>query len=204
MASKRYHRNYALQPSKSCAKGPGIGAGANLCASAAASDTSAGYQAYAELMFATSPYTYSSANMSDTGGVRVIPSTPGAQGLCDTCVAFAVVAAAQAAAATELQIDVSQLLLSVQDLAFCGPAKRQCRSGWNFLAALQELQQRQLLNNNCMPYKPNFKSDDMCSRSCSQINPHVAKGRFSYVTVSRAWEAQRYIRESSGTCGATC
>uniref|UniRef100_A0A383VXT3 LysM domain-containing protein n=1 Tax=Tetradesmus obliquus TaxID=3088 RepID=A0A383VXT3_TETOB len=176
--------------------------GQGLCATAASpeqSDISAGRDAYRQILFATSPTSYSSVNTSQTGGVRLIQAEPGKQEFCTTCTAFAVVAAAQAAAASVLQRDVQQLLLSVQDLFFCGASRRSCESGWNFEAALQELERRKLLRSDCMPYAVSYKVDfatRACVSKCDDFNPLISKGSFVRVPVGDDWDAQRAIRES--------
>jgi len=67
----------------------------------------------ATLWLALSPPAYFSTNSTVTGGVSVIAPAQDQQG-CNTCTALAVVAAAQAAVATTLQLDVDNVLMSAQ------------------------------------------------------------------------------------------
>jgi hypothetical protein len=126
LAAAGFRKDWTQKPSAACTvKKQRPGASPSLCA-AAATDGSAGYEAYWQIMLATSPITYSAANTSHTGGTRLIQVEPGNQDFCNTCTAFAVVAAAQAAVASAIERDVQRLLMSVQDLFFCGPTKRTC------------------------------------------------------------------------------
>ena len=77
-------------------------------------------------MVAASPGTFASNDPADTGGKRIIAASE-PQGDCFTCAAFAVVAAAQAAVASTLQVDVVDVRLSTQDLYFCGSKTLTCR-----------------------------------------------------------------------------
>jgi len=82
---------------------------ATLCAPAGIND----FEAAATLWLALSPPAFYSTNSTDTGGVSVIAPAQDQQG-CNTCTALAVVAAAQAAVATTLQLDVDNVLMSAQ------------------------------------------------------------------------------------------
>jgi hypothetical protein len=195
-----FQKEWTRKPSAACTvKKQRPGASPSVCAAAATGGVAA-LEAYWQIMLATSPSTYSAVNTNQTGGTRLIQAEPGNQEVCNTCTAFAVVAAAQAAVASALQRDVQQLLMSVQDFFYCGPTQRTCFATWNLAAAVQELQQRQLLSSSCLPYtvtRPD--SDTECVARCKETVSHVANGRFSYEMVTDEWDAQRHIRERGET-----
>ena len=66
-------------------------------------------------MLATSPQVYSSTNPSQAGPVRLVAAAA-SQGECQSCVAFAVRAAAETAMAAALGVDVQRCSISVQAL----------------------------------------------------------------------------------------
>jgi hypothetical protein len=73
------------------------------------------------------------------------------------------------------------------------------RATWNLAAAVQELQQRQLLSSSCLPYTVNFRPESVSSAGiarCRAPVSHASEGRFSYEMVTDEWDAQRHIRET--------
>eukprot|EP00775_Hariotina_reticulata_P003715 gene3715-biopygen5397 len=166
-ASRSFRVAYRASPSSACAKGSPGRRGASLCAPSA-QDTQAAEQAV-QLMIATSPIVFSSTNASDTGGVRVI-YPPGHQGPCETCIAFAVGAAAEAAVASVLRVNVLLVNVSVQSLYYCGPED------------IYAYQNKQVV----------------CRGRCTDVNAYSPMGRFDYVPIRDIWAAQRHIRHYGG------
>ncbi|KAI8468039.1 MAG: hypothetical protein J3K34DRAFT_428509 [Monoraphidium minutum] len=165
----------------------------SLCSS------SGGAAQYAALMLATSPAAYSSLEPRAAGPLRVI-SAPRNQESCASCTAFAVATAAEAAVATGLGRDVRDVgRLSTQDLHYCGSQLRDCYSGVSLKEALDQLKTRRLLLEDCLPYRPDKRSDltreQQCAKSCSDTSPLAAQGSFNYVPISQLWRAQAFIRE---------
>jgi len=160
---------------------------------------------YAQLMLATSPAAYSSTSPLDTGGRRLV-SAPQSQGPCDTCVAFTLASAAESAITSALVLNsVTQVSISVQSIYYCSDdTYRECDSGMTLLGALNEFLKRssQLVTSDCLGYRPDPSSTatkgQMCSRSCDQVSPQLAMGRFEYKPITAAWKAQRHIREFGG------
>jgi hypothetical protein len=92
-----------------------------------------------------------------------------------------------------------------QDLYFCGSQTtvQTCSSGWGLqTGAIAQLQRRQqLLDQECLQYKPKVDSDDPIDncgpplKTCRRTNEYASQGKFGAIPVSNMWEAQRYIRQ---------
>lgn len=188
--SKAWKRAYKQRPSSVCARS----GSASLCAAQGKSST----DAYAQLMLATSPQAYSSADTK----VRLVAPAQDQSG-CQTCTAFAVAGAAETAMASALQVDVLQCSISVQALFFCAPNEpiKSCESGWSLRDALQQLQQRgqSLPTTKCLPYRPDFYGDQsaeaLCKRACNDANEYASGGKFSSQAITSVWKAQQHIRQ---------
>eukprot|EP00775_Hariotina_reticulata_P012070 gene12070-12211_t len=157
---------------------------ASLCAAASTNDE---FEKAATLWLALSPPAYFSTNSTDTGGVSVIAPAQDQQS-CNTCTALAVVAAAQAAVATTLQLDASKVLMSAQDLFFCSTTiQLTCSSGWGLEtgAVAQLLRRQSLLAQDCLKYNPKADSDNcIAPRICNRTNDFASRGVFGAVTVA--------------------
>jgi hypothetical protein len=112
-----------------------------------------------------------------------------------------VAAAARAAYAAEMGINASQVPgLSENDIQFCSPSgpARSCLSSWNLYDALEELRQRQIATDECMPYNPAYRSSSqrqkLCTPLCKAKHPAFATGNFSFISLQTAWEVQQHIR----------
>jgi hypothetical protein len=105
-----------------------------------------GHEDFASISVATSPAVYDVRNTSHTGGLMLGPTAQN-QGVCQACVAYAIAAAAQSAAATALKVNTTDRSLpfpSVRQLYFCGynegsQGAPDCSSGWQLRPALQLL-----------------------------------------------------------------
>lgn len=168
-----------------------------------AEDKTAIWDQTAEILFATSPVSFSSSDPSQTGGTNVV-APAGDQGTCFSCVAFAVIAAAQSAVARALKTDVSGVQLSVQDLFFCSnDDPGSCEKPWTFPSALKQLKKRSLLQSNCMPYSPPQQPGlvfqrQLCEATCHSINALASQGQFDIAPVNDAWEAVGHILTYGG------
>ena len=156
----------------------------------------------AELILATSPGVYSAAS-NTFGYIPVGP--PQAQKDCATCTAFAVVAAAEAAVASGMEVNGDKVRLSEQDLYFCSSADsstlRTCGTGWKLDKALEVLTSRQLRSRQCLPYDPSFQYDDPsqgCQGFCTDRDPLASQGQFRSVALDATWRAQEHIRIYGG------
>eukprot|EP00878_Enallax_costatus_P021233 GHUV01022475.1.p1 GENE.GHUV01022475.1~~GHUV01022475.1.p1 ORF type:complete len:316 (+),score=67.80 GHUV01022475.1:281-1228(+) len=185
-ASRSWKQTYKLRPAAACNSQSG-----NLCATTKSStdDTST----YAQLMLATSPAVYVTSTVSPAQ----------AQATCNSCTAFAVTAAAEAAIASVLKLkDFTNNSFSAQDFYFCSRDNpRSCSNGLSLPNALAELQQRQryLLTRRCLPYKPDFREelqqDELCAAQCKTTNPYTQVGSFGYKRLGTLWAVQAHIRQ---------
>jgi hypothetical protein len=130
----------------------------------------------AQLQMVTSPSSYSSTEASQAGKTQLVAAA-GNQLTCQTCVAFAVTAAAETAMAAALGVPVDECSISVQGLYFCDPTGpvRSCMAGWTLPEALQQLQQRSssIPTASCLPYRLDLQGllapHEMCEGNCSYI-----------------------------------
>jgi hypothetical protein len=106
----------------------------------------------------------------------------------------------QAAVASVLGQPVANVgRLSVQDLYYCGEERTSCLTGAALKATLAQLEKRQLVLEDCLPYQqPNLRDaamqDVLCAKSCQNTSPLASKGSFTYVPISQVWQAQQHIR----------
>jgi hypothetical protein len=89
--------------------------------------------------------------------------------------------------------------LSVQDLYYCGDERTSCLKGAALRATLAQLEKRQLLLEDCLPYQqPSLRDaalqEQLCAKVCQDTSPLASKGSFSYVPITQVWEAQQHIR----------
>jgi hypothetical protein len=179
----------------------------SLCANAA--EAAPDQEQRRLLMMSASPDVYDSRSNFSSKIKPIAP--PGNQDSCNSCVGFAVAAAAAAAVATTLQINASQVTLSVQDLQFCGISRegrvqtqRLCQQSWNFVGALNRLATQQPVDDSCLPYAaPNVAPNKLCSY-CPQrtLNSFSSHGEFNFDAVSDFADAQQAIRENGGVLTA--
>eukprot|EP00878_Enallax_costatus_P030502 GHUV01033211.1.p1 GENE.GHUV01033211.1~~GHUV01033211.1.p1 ORF type:complete len:556 (+),score=56.28 GHUV01033211.1:494-2161(+) len=181
-------------------RAPCIGdrATANLCGASLLSTVDA-----ATLLIATSPAYYDTRNKSHTGGLYLAPE-PRDQGICNACVAYAVAAAAQSAAATTLAVNSSAVpFVSARQLMFCGPQKADCGTGWKLQQALPVLDESSkwakegLFAYDCMPMDDvtnEMPSEDYCKPTCNNKAP---AGSFTYTKAKplvEIWQIQEHVR----------
>ncbi|GBF98856.1 hypothetical protein Rsub_11460 [Raphidocelis subcapitata] len=150
----------------------------------------------AVLALATSPAAFSSADLRDTRGARVLGPAMD-QRPCQAGPAFAVLAAAEAAAARGSGADVDRAVghLSVADLAFCSPpGQRGCSSGAPLASVLAALQKRgaSLRLEHCLPFRGD--AAPACNATCDRTGPATGPGRWSAKPLAAAWDVQRHIR----------
>ncbi|KIZ04750.1 hypothetical protein MNEG_3207 [Monoraphidium neglectum] len=158
--SRSWQSAFKSAPQRACSRG---GASTTLCSSAAGA--AAADDKFAQLLLATSParffsvpiYAFAALNgwkLQDYyARQNPVLLAPGNQGSCQTCTAFTVAAAAEAAVAATLDRSAQEVgRLSVQDLAFCSEAGlRPCSSGWTLEGALSRLKDgRPLKLDQCL------------------------------------------------------
>jgi hypothetical protein len=117
-------------------------------------------------------------------------------------VAFAVLGAAQTAAAVALRQSFSSSTLSEQDFYMCRTAdrylERGCTSGWGLregmlaFAKLQDSKQLPVVEA-CRRYEP-FSSTP-CSRTCTTTLPQLYEGVFRFKALGNIVDMQRHIRQ---------
>ncbi|KAF6256525.1 hypothetical protein COO60DRAFT_1657649 [Scenedesmus sp. NREL 46B-D3] len=176
-----FRNAYAAGPSKACTGGNG------LCAAAAGSEEAVA------LLVATSPAVYDARR--DAGDFNPISPVQD-QRPCQTSVAFAVGAAAEAAAASALQINGSSVRLSQQDLQFCPGLQRGCYDNWDIQPALQRLVNDTVVDSECLPYTAP-QSDDparLCNYRCRVPPRAILQGKFGYSPLRDVIAAQKHIR----------
>jgi hypothetical protein len=172
---------YAANPTKACTSGKG------LCAAAAGSEEATA------LLVATSPAVYDAR--TDAGDFNPVSPVQD-QRPCQTSVAFAVGAAAEAAAASALQINGSSISLSQQDLQFCPGLQRGCYDNWEIRPALDRLVNDTVVDSECLPYTAP-QSDDparLCNYRCQDPPRAVLQGKFGYSPLRDVIAAQKQIR----------
>ncbi|KAI8464743.1 MAG: hypothetical protein J3K34DRAFT_105024 [Monoraphidium minutum] len=194
--SEAWKAAFKRSPRSACAAG-----GQTLCSAGSSGDAAA----YGQLVVATSPLVYSSADPRDTGGFDFVPA-PRDQRPCAACTAFAVAAAAQAAVAAAARVNASAVEpLSAADLLYCSPgAPTTCTAGWTLADVLRQLTGRRIAPEACVPYDPpslDGEDDIHCGPQCKM--PEELKGRllaaaggFSYQGVADEWTICQAIRES--------
>uniref|UniRef100_A0A383WI10 Peptidase C1A papain C-terminal domain-containing protein n=1 Tax=Tetradesmus obliquus TaxID=3088 RepID=A0A383WI10_TETOB len=174
---------YAANPSKACSAAGDKG----LCAAAAGSEEATA------LLVATSPAVYDARN--DAGDFNPISPVKD-QRPCQTSVAFAITAAAEAAAASALQINGSSISLSQQDLQFCPGLQRGCYDNWEIRPALERLVNDTVVDSECLPYTAP-QSDDparLCNYRCRDPPRAILQGKFGYSPLRDVISAQKQIR----------
>jgi hypothetical protein len=121
------------------------------------------------------------------------------QGTCGTAVAFAVLAAAQTAAAVALNNSLPAASLSEHDFYFCTPRDsvipRSCDRGMAFSSALQlflrELRTSEsIATEECVPYQPERGA---CKRNCNGTAAQLWRGTWQAVQLYTVADMQRHI-----------
>lgn len=155
------------------------------------------------LVIACTPPFFGSRVLTDTGGL-VLVGTPRNQGACSTASALATVYGAQAAVATVLNINATEVPeLSARDLYFCTKGQTtNCSSGWGIYPALEAFTKRALLLDKCLPYDevldPKLQRSQLCAADCHQTDPYASQGVYSYVRINDIWEARAHIVRYGG------
>jgi hypothetical protein len=127
--------------------------------------------------------------------------------VCRSCsVAFAVLAAAQTAAAVTLQQGFNGSSFSEEDFFFCRTKEqgvvRDCNSGWSIqdgMLAFTEMQRRGQLPvlEACLPFTPadNAGGAASCNRSCTTTLQQLLYGKFEAKPLAAIPDMQRHIRQ---------
>jgi hypothetical protein len=141
------------------------------------------------LMLAASPQVFD--GRSAWRGLSVLGPVQD-QGPCGTSVAFAVLGAAQTAAAVALNTSVPATVASAHDLYFCAPrsaaSARSCGTGMSFVDALASFTSAQggkdpIALNRCVPYQPD-KGADACNRKCGDTLSQIWPGKWRWVEIT--------------------
>jgi hypothetical protein len=119
---------------------------------------------------------------------------------CQAGPAFAVLAAAEVAAARGTGADVGKAVghLSASDLAFCSPpGLRGCMSSAPLSSVLAALQKRgaSLRLDHCLPFRGDAAAAGRCNATCGTTGPGTGPGAWSVKPLRDAWDVQRHIRE---------
>jgi hypothetical protein len=117
-------------------------------------------------------------------------------------VAFAVLAAAQTAAAVALRQNFTGVTMSEQDFYMCRTAdkfqERGCSSGWSLregmraFAQLQDSKQLPVVEA-CRRYEP--RSSAPCTLTCTTTLPQLYEGMFKFKLLGSIVEMQHHIRQ---------
>jgi hypothetical protein len=128
--------------------------------------------------------------------------SPALTPLVPCSVAFAVLAAAQTAAAVALRQSFVNATLSEQDFFMCRTAdqyqERSCSAGWSLregMLAFAKLQERGQLPvlEACRRYEP--RSAAPCSRACTTTLQELLLGEYTFTSLDSIVEMQRHIRQ---------
>ncbi|WIA37148.1 hypothetical protein OEZ86_014109 [Tetradesmus obliquus] len=150
------------------------------------------------MLIATSPQSFDARSHGAMGSFSAV-AQPKDQGQCNSCVAFALLAAAQSAMACALKQDASSSI-SEQDFFFCKSVsqgeERTCSSSWSMRQGIEALVAISVAGKHpviedCMPWNP---SNPTCSYDCQDVEGMLKQGSFSYVRLDSAWEMQEHIR----------
>jgi hypothetical protein len=118
------------------------------------------------------------------------------QGDCNSCVSFAVLAAAASAAACGLLEDATSSSMSEQDFFFCRATalgeERNCASTWSLAAGVSALMRLTAAGElpvleRCMPYSPSAMGEVGCSYDCKSVDATIKGGAFKYVQLDEPW-----------------
>jgi hypothetical protein len=124
------------------------------------------------------------------------------QGECDTSVAFAVLAAAQTAAAVALNTSLPAASLSEHDLYFCAAdntySPRSCRTGMYIITGVrsfltEERTPDSVAAEECVPYQPD-RGADACKRKCQGTAAQLWRGTWTAQGLFTVVDMQRHIR----------
>lgn len=162
----------------------------SLCGATAGTDD------YTKLQVATSPAEYDARVNAGPDFNPIGPAKD--QRPCQTAVAFAVTAAAEAAAASALQLNGSSISLSQQDLQFCPGIPRGCYDNWDLKSGLERLvsDNETVVDYDCLPYTA-AQSDDpakLCNYRCRNEPKAIPPGKFGYTPIRDVISAQKQIR----------
>lgn len=154
-----------------------------------------GSEDFGRLLVATSPADYD-ARVGPTAFNPI--SAVADQRPCQSAVAFAVTTAAEAAVASALRINGSDVSLSQQDLQFCPDVQRSCQEPWEVAAAVERLTNGSVVAYDCLPYTAGTTDDTakLCNYRCKDQPKAVQGGRFVKVSVRSPLEGQRQIQRN--------
>lgn len=181
-AGVQWRASYAADPAAAC------NTAAGLCAA------NPGSEDYGKLLVATSPADYDARTATAGSYNPVSPVLD--QRPCQSAVAFAVIAAAEAAVASALKVNASTVSLSQQDLQFCPDSQRTCQETWDIRAAVDRLINGSIVSYDCLPYTAATTDDPakLCNYRCKDQPKQLQGGRFRAVSVRSPMEGQRQIR----------
>lgn len=160
----------------------------SLCGAAAGTDD------YVKLQVACSPAEYDARYNAGPNFNPIGP--PKDQRPCQTAVAFAITAAAEAAVASALHINGSSISLSQQDLQFCPGIARGCYDNWDLESGLERLVNKTVVDYECLPYTA-AQSDDpakLCNYRCRNKPKAIVPGKFGSTPIRDVISAQKQIR----------
>lgn len=160
----------------------------SLCGAAAGTDD------YVKLQIATSPADYDARYKAGDNYNPIGPAKD--QRPCQTGVAFAVTAAAEAAVASALQLNGTTINLSQQDLQFCPGITRGCYDNWDIKSALERLVNETVVDYECLPYTA-AQSDDpakLCNYRCRDRPKAIVPGKFGFTPLRDVISAQKHLR----------
>jgi C1A family cysteine protease len=183
-----WRRQYRQNPAAACNGTP-----ASLCSAIP------GTRQYWQLVLAVTASSFDARiNMRPKVG-RFNPVGPVVDQLpCHSCAAFVATAGAAAAVATVLGRSGREVLLSTQELQYCGPnSNRTCNDNWNIRAAVAELADRTLVKEACLPYTmvPDIGAAERCNYTCKDQDVLAAQGEFSYTSLTGVLPVQQHLRQ---------
>lgn len=163
------------------------------------------------LRIATSPAINDTRNKSHTGGWVLAPTLED-QGDCNSCVGWALAAAAQSAAAAALRVNSNTVpLISVLQLLVChDQVTGNCRDGWRMEQAVELLTGSVQQRSACVQGFAADKCIGMLSRErlktfaakrdcqVQQCNVQLPRGSYSYkkeIPLENMWQIQQHIRD---------
>jgi hypothetical protein len=182
--SKAWQAAYRLSRRSACSERKG-----SLCSNGL------GMEERAQLLMATSPQSYDSRTAEPFNVV----GKPKDQDQCGSCVAFAVLGAAQSAIASALK-QRTTTSFSEQDFHFCKVPKNveaSCSDALSLESGVTKWlslvgDKNFVLTDQCLPYDP--YNPRRCSPKCSSVDPSLYMGYFKRKTFSTTWEMQEHIR----------
>uniref|UniRef100_A0A383VL10 Uncharacterized protein n=1 Tax=Tetradesmus obliquus TaxID=3088 RepID=A0A383VL10_TETOB len=151
------------------------------------------------LLLALTPPSYSSNNTLDTPLRRAFISPAQDQGMCASCVGFAVTAAAEAAINVYKQQSWRSLGLSEQDFSFCKVLPRvNCAAGASYTEVVTSFTTTPISSwaaRSCDRYTGTASSDQDCARAAGCPNQLPAGGSLSWAYAGSALGTMAQVKE---------